>query len=58
MRRLTLYHRTTSAAAASIQQNGFRDSTDSYMTSDEYTGVWLSDQVLDANEGAVGDVCS
>jgi hypothetical protein len=53
---MTLYHRTRSAAAASIQRNGFRDSTDTYMTHHEYTGVWLSDHVLDANEGACGDV--
>ena len=51
-----LYHRTTDEAATAILSNGFRDATGTYLTVNEYTGVWLSDQPLDANEGAFGDV--
>lgn len=40
------YHRTTPQAAEDIMANGFRDSTGSYLTVNEYTGVWLSDVPL------------
>ncbi len=53
---MILYHRTTSDAAERILATGFRDNTDPYMTTKEWTGVWLSDVPLDANEGAWGDV--
>jgi hypothetical protein len=49
---MELYHRTDAAKA--ILAEGFRDATGSYMTTNEYSGVWLSDQPLDANEGAFG----
>jgi hypothetical protein len=34
---------------------GFRDSVGSYMTATRHRGVWVSDEPLDANEGAKGD---
>lgn len=52
---LILFHRTTQEAARAILSEGFRDATGSYLTANEYTGVWLSDQQLDENEGAIGD---
>jgi hypothetical protein len=48
-----LFHRTNDAEA--ILTFGFKDGTDSYMTKNEYSGVWLSNVPLDANEGAFGD---
>lgn len=48
------YHRTDDSDA--ILRDGFRDGVGRYMTDTEFTGVWLSDRPLDANEGAVGDV--
>lgn len=49
---MRLFHRTDEADA--ISREGFRDGSGTYMTSSVYTGVWLSDQPLDANEGAGG----
>jgi len=51
----TLYHRTSADVARAIQADGFRNGRGSYLTSNEYEGVWLSDQPLDINEGAAGD---
>ena len=34
---------------------GFRDSVGRFGTDAKFAGVWLSDQPLDANEGAHGD---
>jgi len=48
-----VYHRTSAAQA--ILSGGFKDATGTYMTRNEYTGVWLSDEPLDINEGADGD---
>lgn len=45
------YHRTSDDAARAILSEGFRDSTGFYGTPNRYTGVWLSDQPLDSNEG-------
>jgi hypothetical protein len=48
------YHRTYQAAV--ILRDGFRDTTGTYMTPQEWTGVWVSaDWPLDENEGAGGD---
>lgn len=52
---MRLYHRTTSANAASILTRGFKDAVGRYMTEEAHEGVWLSDRPLDANEGANGD---
>ena len=51
---MRIYHRTFHSAA--ILQEGFRDTTGTYMTGYEFTGVWVSDIPLDENEGADGDV--
>ena len=48
------YHRTFHSAE--ILRGGFRDTTGTYMTDREFTGVWISDGPLDCNEGANGDV--
>ena len=53
---MILWHRTGKAAAESIFRNGFQDGRGTYMTGREHSGVWLSDQPLDSNEGACGDV--
>lgn len=50
------YHRTTDDAAEAILRDGFRDATGTYMfVGLELTGVFISDEPLDANEGASGD---
>jgi hypothetical protein len=53
---MILYHRTTAAAAADILHDGFRDGVGRYLTSNVWSGVWLSNVPLDSNEGAEGDV--
>jgi hypothetical protein len=50
---MRVYHRTDHAEA--ILREGFRDATDSYLTTSLYSGVWFSDVPLDVNEGADGD---
>ena len=50
---MKLYHVTF--CADKILDGGFRDSTDNYMTDQEFTGVWFSNRPLDSNEGATGD---
>ncbi len=52
---MIFYHRTTSESAKSILQTGFVDGHGKYMTSEMFSGVWISDQPLDANEGARGN---
>jgi hypothetical protein len=37
-------------------REGFRDSTGTYLTYRDRTGVWVSNQPLDINEGAEGHV--
>ena len=54
MSRLILFHRTSEEAARAIVESGFRDNTGTYLTGEEFTGVWLSNRPLDANEGAWG----
>lgn len=46
------YHRTYHPR--SILTEGFRDGSGTYLTANTYTGVWLSDVVLDCNDGANG----
>jgi hypothetical protein len=50
-----LYHRTTREAARRILVEGYRDGTGRYMTATIHRGVWVSDHILDENEGARGD---
>lgn len=54
---MRLYHRTTRDAADAILSGGFRDGVGTYLFPEEYSlrGVWLSNTLLDANEGARGD---
>jgi hypothetical protein len=49
---LQFFHRTDDANA--ILSSGFKDGTGNYLTTNEYSGVWLSNIPLDANEGAFG----
>jgi hypothetical protein len=51
-----LYHRTYRDRARSILEGGFRDGSGTYLTQDTFSGVWLSDEPLDINEGAPGDI--
>ncbi len=53
---MILFHRTTEAAATEILASGFRDAPWRYMTTQEWSGVWLSNSPLDVNEGANGPV--
>jgi hypothetical protein len=50
---MLLYHTTYNADA--ILGKGFKHGTGCYMTDRLWSGVWLSDRPLDANEGAKGD---
>lgn len=52
---MILWHRTHAAAAESILRDGFRDGHGRYMTDREWSGVWLSAQPLNSNDGACGD---
>jgi hypothetical protein len=51
-----LFHRTTAERAVAILRDGFRDGSCTYLTDKIWTGVWFSDQRLDSNEGAYGNV--
>jgi hypothetical protein len=51
---MKFFHRTHARNAANILKAGFRDTTGSYMTATTVTGVWVSDKILDENEGACG----
>jgi hypothetical protein len=53
---MKLYHGTTAASASAILAEGFRDAGGFYGTLTYREGVWLSDQLLDINEGAEGEV--
>jgi len=39
---MKVYHATTQEAARKILSDGFRDVTGTYLTMNEYTGVWIS----------------
>jgi hypothetical protein len=52
---MRLFHRTSRQNANEILRDGFRDATDYYTTDELHTGVWLSNKILDGNEGANGD---
>jgi hypothetical protein len=52
---ILLFHRTTLQAAKDILRDGFSDGTAPYMTDRDFSGVWLSERQLDANDGAWGD---
>ncbi|MGN6732028.1 MAG: hypothetical protein ACTHMB_08655, partial [Candidatus Binatia bacterium] len=48
---ITLWHRTNAENAAVILRNGFRDTTATSGSDREFSGVWLSDELLTPNEG-------
>jgi len=50
---MLLYHRSSDADA--ILAEGFKNGTGFCLTDRVWSGVWLSDIPLDANEGAKGD---
>ncbi|HUZ86926.1 MAG TPA: hypothetical protein VNF26_08235 [Candidatus Baltobacterales bacterium] len=52
---MKLYHRTTRVAAEAILAGGFKDGTGTYMTTREWTGVWLSARPLDFADGIPND---
>jgi hypothetical protein len=52
---MDVYHTTTEAAARAIVHEGFRDHTGCYMTTQQFTGVWVADRPLDYSEGCKGD---
>jgi hypothetical protein len=52
---MILYHRTHAAIAEKILRDGFHDGRGTYMTTEEHSGIWLSNVPLDINEGAKGD---
>lgn len=47
---IRLFHNTTSDAASSILQSGFKDATGSFLTNNLYSGVWVSNFPLDCND--------
>lgn len=53
---MILYHRTDSESAKLISRHGFRDGQGKYLTEHPRSGVWVSDEPLDENEGAHGDI--
>jgi hypothetical protein len=52
---LKFFHRTGAKNAAKILKRGFRDATGNYMMNTTVTGVFVSDKILDQNEGACGE---
>lgn len=55
MAMISLYHRTREDIARRIVAGGFSDGDGYYMTNNHHSGVWFSDQPLEANEGAFGN---
>jgi hypothetical protein len=52
---MILYHVADKLVAQAILRDGFLDGTGGYLTERLWSGVWLSDRPLDANDGAFGD---
>jgi hypothetical protein len=50
-----LFHVTTPERAEAILREGFKDGFGRYMTDQTFSGVWLSDRPLDANDGVNGE---
>ena len=53
---MKFYHSTSKSNARKIIKSGFKDMTGKYMTNCHHKGVWISDVLLDSNEGAIGEV--
>jgi len=49
-----VYHATSSEIGDLIEKGGFRDATGTYLTANEYTGVWISDSPMDDGDGIPG----
>ena len=55
---MKVYHVTSAESADAVRAHGFVDATGTYLTVNEYAGVWVSDSPLDINEMAGAyDVC-
>jgi len=55
---MKVYHVTSVEGADGIRKHAFKDSTGTYLTINEYTGVWVSDSPLDNNDmGGASDFC-
>ena len=52
---MILYHRTYRERARIILEEGFRDASGTYLTRETFSGVWVSNEPLDSNDGAQGD---
>jgi hypothetical protein len=50
---MRLYHRTDAKDA--ILAEGFTDAQGDYLTERLHGGVWLTDRILDSNEGAASE---
>lgn len=47
----TYFHQTTAQKAREVVRDGFRDATGKYLTEREHTGVWVSAESSDGNDG-------
>lgn len=47
---LIVYHGTTRSAATTIERDGFKDATGTYLTARTHKGVWVSNVRLDVND--------
>jgi len=55
---MKVYHVTSAESADAVRAHGFVDTTGTYFTANEYTGVWVSNSPLDINDmGGAYDVC-
>ena len=52
---MDMYHRTNWEAAQKILSKRFRDGTGTYMTVNQYSGVWLTNTEFDPSAGELGD---
>jgi hypothetical protein len=50
---MRVFHRTPHADL--IDRKGLRDGEGTYLSPEEFLGVWVSDSPLDANEGVIGE---
>ena len=47
---MKVYHSTTLKNAENILTDGFKDSTGTYLTTVEWTGVWVSNRPMDESD--------
>jgi len=48
---MKVYHATTQDFARKICSDGFRGATGTYLTANEYTGVWVSNWPMNDGDG-------